>query len=481
MDKFQYGNYDSTQTDLVFDSQKGYIEVAGEVEARKQLSSPLNEIKDFVNNTSAVKTNNPDTIVQLGINQDDLLQYRTTKDGAWQDTGNSGHIIVIDDGVNPPREMPQRMRLEFRGANIHGDDDRPKSRTIISGLQGPKGDTGERGPQGYPGLDGNSFIIIGYYETIEQLRTEQVEGNIGDAWAVGTTQPFAIYVWGYNGTTEQYEWTFVGNLAPGPRGPQGPEGLQGETGPQGPKGDSGEGVPVGGTSGQILSKVDDEDYNVQWIDNEIVDQVYDGTSANAQSGVAVASGISDAITSNIDQTYDGTSAKAQSGTAVASAISTKANSNHTHGYINNDGTVGSSAVSTGDKIVITDANYSNKIVQSNITFDGQTTNQVLSKKGTWVGLPTDTNTFAVNPKDKKGEFETTTGVYTATADCIVFVVVNWDSNAYQLYVRPSSGADQSIAYMYGGTKNDKLTVPLRKGDSVVCYSTFCKFIVFGVK
>ena len=35
--------------------------------------------------------------------------------------------------------------------------------------------------------------------------------------------------------------------------------------PKGPKGDPGEGVPTGGTAGQILAKVDDTNYNTRWI------------------------------------------------------------------------------------------------------------------------------------------------------------------------------------------------------------------------
>ena len=69
-----------------------------------------------------------------------------------------------------------------------------------------------------------------------------------------------------------------------------------------------------------------------------IDQTYDATSTNAQSGVAVASAISATganyataaqgakadtalQASDIDQTYDATSTNAQSGVAVASAIS----------------------------------------------------------------------------------------------------------------------------------------------------------------
>lgn len=50
-----------------------------------------------------------------------------------------------------------------------------------------------------------------------------------------------------------------------------------------------------------------------------VDQTYNSTSTNAQSGTAVAGALAGAV----DQTYDSTSTKAQSGVAVASAVATK--------------------------------------------------------------------------------------------------------------------------------------------------------------
>lgn len=46
---------------------------------------------------------------------------------------------------------------------------------------------------------------------------------------------------------------------PGPEGPAGPQG------PAGPTGDDGEGVPTGGTAGQVLAKIDGTDYNTEWV------------------------------------------------------------------------------------------------------------------------------------------------------------------------------------------------------------------------
>ena len=66
--------------------------------------------------------------------------------------------------------------------------------------------------------------------------------------------------------------------AQGPAGPQGPAGTGGggggSQGPQGPEGPSGangsngspgQGVPTGGTSGQVLAKINSTNYNTQWV------------------------------------------------------------------------------------------------------------------------------------------------------------------------------------------------------------------------
>lgn len=44
--------------------------------------------------------------------------------------------------------------------------------------------------------------------------------------------------------------------------------LIGATGADGADGEDGQGVPTGGTAGQVLVKVDETDYNTEWVDNE---------------------------------------------------------------------------------------------------------------------------------------------------------------------------------------------------------------------
>lgn len=58
---------------------------------------------------------------------------------------------------------------------------------------------------------------------------------------------------------------------------------------------------------------------------------------------------------------------------------------HTHGNIQNGGTLQTNdiTIANGDKLVVTDASDSNKVARASLTFDGATTDQMLSKKGEW--------------------------------------------------------------------------------------------------
>lgn len=50
---FNYGSYDPTVVeDIVFSESKNYVEPTGETETRKQLSYPLGEIRDYLNETT---------------------------------------------------------------------------------------------------------------------------------------------------------------------------------------------------------------------------------------------------------------------------------------------------------------------------------------------------------------------------------------------------------------------------------------------
>ena len=145
----------------------------------------------------------------------------------------------------------------------------PQGPIGLTGPAGPQGIQGETGPQGPIGLTGPAG-------------PQGIQGETGPQGSIGLTGPAGPQ--GIQG--ERGEHGLTGPAGPqgiqgatgpqgpigltGPAGPQGIQGATGEqgpiglTGPAGPQGMQGFGVPQGGTTGQILTKVDGTNYNTQW-------------------------------------------------------------------------------------------------------------------------------------------------------------------------------------------------------------------------
>ena len=161
-----------------------------------------------------------------------------------------------------------------------------------------------------------------------------------------------------------------------------------------------------------------------------VDQTFDPTSPNAISGVGVNSAVGTGLSVNNNKINHSNSVTAQttqalypieidaqghisaygSAVTVPPAVAVKGNaeasyrtgnvnltpanigasaSTHTHGSITNAGAITSgTALASGDAIVFADSSASNVLKKSSITFDGSTTTNYLSQKGTWVAVPT---------------------------------------------------------------------------------------------
>lgn len=100
-----------------------------------------------------------------------------------------------------------------------------------------RGATGPQGKQGEKGETGSGFKVLGYYAT-ESALSAVTNPAAGDAYGIGTSDPYDIYIWdGVN-----HEWVNNGVL-------QGAQGIQGEPGVpgiQGPAGKDGK-TPVKGT------------------------------------------------------------------------------------------------------------------------------------------------------------------------------------------------------------------------------------------
>ncbi|MDY4519427.1 MAG: hypothetical protein SPE01_12460 [Candidatus Spyradocola sp.] len=114
-----------------------------------------------------------------------------------------------------------------------------------TGPQGPKGETGATGPQGVQGPKGDKgdtgsgFAVLDYYDSAAALRAAVTAPSPGDAYGVGTGEPYDIYIYGSTSG-----WVNNGPLQ-GPKGDKGDTGATGATGPQGPKGETGPQGPTG--------------------------------------------------------------------------------------------------------------------------------------------------------------------------------------------------------------------------------------------
>lgn len=151
--------------------------------------------------------------------------------GEKGDTGDTGPQGEKGDKGDTGETGPRGPQ---GGQGIQGPTG-PQGEKGDTGAQGPKGATGDTGPQGPKGDTGSGFKVLGYYDTAGELdEAKLATAQPGDAYGVGTAEPYDIYI--LNGTTGK----FINN---GPL--QGAKGDKGDTGAQGPKGDQGDVGPTG--------------------------------------------------------------------------------------------------------------------------------------------------------------------------------------------------------------------------------------------
>lgn len=113
---------------------------------------------------------------------------------------------------------------------------------VIPAIPGPQGETGPTGPAG---ADGTGLEI----DAIDTLSNR----TLYDSEAEGFT-----FLASDTGDFYRRQGASAGSWSAG-------VSLQGPEGPEGPQGDPGEGVPVGGTTGQVLAKASGTDYDTEWV------------------------------------------------------------------------------------------------------------------------------------------------------------------------------------------------------------------------
>ena len=134
-----------------------------------------------------------------------------------------------------------------------------KGDTGATGPQGPKGDkgdkgdTGAQGPQGPKGDTGSGFKVLDYYASLSALQNAIRNPGVGDAYGIGTAEPYDIYIYG-----DTAGWVNNGPLqgVKGDQGEQGPQGIQGPAGANGADGSDGITPTIGSNGNWYLGSTD---------------------------------------------------------------------------------------------------------------------------------------------------------------------------------------------------------------------------------
>ena len=205
-----------------------------------------------------------DGLTSLKASLDELMESAKAAEEGRQTAENSREALydklsklratatMLQSGADPTARVTESDGAKVIELGIPAGPQGPKGDT---GEVGPKGDAGERGPQGpkgdpgqdgAPGKDGadgkdgaqgpkgdtgSGFAVLGYFATQAALEAAITLPYAGDAYGIGSAQPYDIYIWdGINSV-----WVNNGPLQ-GAKGDTGPQGPQGETGPAGPAG-----------------------------------------------------------------------------------------------------------------------------------------------------------------------------------------------------------------------------------------------------
>lgn len=136
---FEYGKFPDGHTPAVFTEGNNYLDTGNATETRAQFSYPLEEVENFLNETTSVDNeNNP---IQLRLNEDTILQYKEKGSEEWLDTASSGHKIFYKDEEGTQHQLENKPKLVFDNVSGYNEGDE----THIECLVGPQGEQGETG------------------------------------------------------------------------------------------------------------------------------------------------------------------------------------------------------------------------------------------------------------------------------------------------------------------------------------------------
>lgn len=200
---------------------------------------------------------------EIGVDGDFYLDTSTSEMYGPKTDGDWGAAVGLVGPVGPqgPAGPP--------GADGDPGAEGPQGPAGADGLQGPPGPQGDPGTQGPAGADGAQGPAgpqgdVGPQGPVGPAGADGAPGPEGPAGADGAQGPAGPKGDQGDPGAQGLPGNDGAQGPVGPQGPDGPAGPQGPAGPAGADGDDGAGVPVGGTTGQLLRKKTDADHDTEW-------------------------------------------------------------------------------------------------------------------------------------------------------------------------------------------------------------------------
>ena len=203
MNKFNYGSFDTDNTDIAFSSTNGYSDPSSELDTRKQLSYPLKELKTFINNT--VPVDSGDNVIQLVLDGG-ILKYRTAPGETPVPIGSAldiddiypvGSIYMSVNNTNPSTLFADTTWEQIKDTFLLSAGD-----TYAAGSTGGEAThtlTADEIPShthSYVGYSNTIAVSMGSSGSVQNSTSTATSGSAGGGQAHNNMPPYlTVYVW----------------------------------------------------------------------------------------------------------------------------------------------------------------------------------------------------------------------------------------------------------------------------------------------
>ena len=168
---------------------------------------------------SAWSTEIPDGAAKLWVSTRMFTSNGKNQEEAWSTPKNLTYVqytetwySTVENNPGNPDDNPDNWSktgnnfIWIAVRTIYNGSKQEWNIAKVVGKTGATGPTGAPGSDGVDGKDGKSFTILGYKDSLEQLQTDVPNPAQGDAYGVGTAEPYELYIyditkgWVANGT-----------------------------------------------------------------------------------------------------------------------------------------------------------------------------------------------------------------------------------------------------------------------------------------